>query len=293
MNSKEKRKLAAKEYIYGLKNNINISLSSLGKKYHCDPFMVSKEVKMLGYNVINRTTSSGFDCTVFDVINTEEKAYWLGFLYADGCVTDNDYIELGIQYSDKDHLLKYCDFIQLNYKHIKHSNNMARVRIHNKHMANALKEKGCIPRKSNVLQFPNITIFTNYELIYDFCRGYCDGDGCLRFYRNSKNVYVCDLMICSSHDFIYQFNDFINIHGGYIRSLGTKERPNKAYYIAYRCLSARQVARLLYENSTLYLERKYNIYEQFCRFEEKSSTAKSSKIERRCDANIEISDSMA
>jgi hypothetical protein len=63
--------------------------------------------------------------------------------------------------------------------------------------------------------------------------------------------------------------------------------------LAYRCVPARKVARILYENSTIYLDRKYKIYEEFCRFEEQSSTAKSSKIGELWDENTEVSTEIA
>jgi hypothetical protein len=45
---------------------------------------------------------------------------------------------------------------------------------------------------------------------------------------------------------------------------------------------------LLYENSNIYLERKYNIYQKFCRYEQECSNAKSSKIGEGWNANPEV-----
>lgn len=159
-------------------------------------------------------------------------------------------------------------------------------------MAEQLLEKGCIHNKSHLLKFPKLSIFTKRSLVYDFIRGYCDGDGCLRFYQNAKGIWVCDLTITSTKDFLEGVKNFLNIDGGYMRNCSTSKMQTDAWNLSYRCVPARQVARLLYENSSIYMDRKYNIYKQFCRFEEESSTAKSSKIERRCDANIEVNDSI-
>ena len=56
---------------------------------------------------------STFDEHSFDVIDTEEKAYWLGFLYADGNVS-NTKNEVGItlQSSDIKHLYKFKTFLK-------------------------------------------------------------------------------------------------------------------------------------------------------------------------------------
>lgn len=284
---------AAQEYIAAEKNNQHISLTTLSKKYHCKRETISKYIKLLGFEVINRATGKHINSNVFDNIDTEEKAYWFGFLCADGCITKNNYVELGIHWNDYDHMQKYRKFLELESDDsIKRNKNVARVRIHNNHMAEQLLKKGCIHNKSHLLKFPKLSIFANRSLVYDFIRGYCDGDGCLRFYQNYKNVWVCDLTITSTKEFLEGVKKFLNIEGGYMRNCSTSKIQTDAWNLSYRCVPARQVARLLYENSSIYMDRKYKIYKQFCHFEEESSTAKSSKIERRCDANIEVNDSI-
>lgn len=53
----------------------------------------------------------------FEIIDTEEKAYWLGFLYADGSVSSSeDKIELGLAEQDMHHIEKFRDFIGINNK---------------------------------------------------------------------------------------------------------------------------------------------------------------------------------
>lgn len=285
---------AAQEYIAAEKNNQHISLTTLSKKYHCKRETISKYIKLLGFEVINRTTGKHINSNIFDNIDTEEKAYWFGFLCADGCITKNNYVELGIHWNDYDHMQKYRKFLELESDDsIKRNKNVARVRIHNNHMAEQLLKKGCIHNKSHLLKFPKLSIFANRSLVYDFIRGYCDGDGCLRFYQNYKNVWVCDLTITSTKEFLEGVKKFLNIEGGYMRNCSTSKMQTDAWNLSYRCVPARQVARLLYENSSIYMDRKYKIYKQFCHFEEESSTAKSSKIERRCDANIEVNDSIS
>ena len=55
--------------------------------------------------------------THFENIDTEEKAYWLGFLYADGYVNANeDKIELCLAEKDFHHLEKFKNFIGLPNK---------------------------------------------------------------------------------------------------------------------------------------------------------------------------------
>lgn len=86
---------------------------------------------------------------------------------------------------------------------------------------------------------------------------------------------------------------YLNIETFQIRNKSCKKWPNKAFELRYSGSSARKVARILYENSTIYLTRKFEKFKKFCRFEEESSKAKSSKIGEGCDANPEVIEWMA
>lgn len=291
MDKESKEKLmnkAVNEYITASNNNEWISLGELHEKYGFKRSTIAKYIKLAGGIVENHTSGKSFDYKVFDVIDTEEKAYWLGFLYADGCITNNNSVEFGVIASDYEIMQKYRRFLKLKSDDsIKRSANVCRIRVYNKHFAEALINKGCIPKKSLVLKFPTEDI-VNKALIRHFIRGYCDGDGCLRFYKNYKNVWVCDLTFCGTKEMLESINKELNIAGGYLQ-----KATNNIYHLCYRCVAARKVARVLYENSNIYLNRKYEIYKTFCRFEEESSTAKSSKIGELWDGNTEVSSEIA
>ncbi len=294
MERENKQKLiqqAATEYLNSQHNIEPLSLTVLSKKYHIKRETLSKYIKLLGGTIINRTNAKSFDNTVFDYIDTEEKSYWLGFLYADGCVTVNNSVELGLIKSDFSHLVKYRKFLKLKSNtSIKINENLCRVRVSNYNLALQLKNKGCVSRKSLILTFPNKNVFENENLIRHFIRGYVDGDGCLRFYKNKKGVYVCDLEITGTKMFLNELKTYLNVPGGFIRNCSYREHSTTVHKLSYRCTGARIVARLLYQNSKIYLDRKYEIYKSFCRFEEQSSNAKSSKIGEGWDANTELID---
>lgn len=275
------------------------SLTKLGNKYGVRRQKISKWLKDNGYEVINYQNRCRMDETLFDNIDTEEKAYWLGFLYADGNIsTTGNRLEMNLSSKDLDHILKFKRFLKLE-SDIRIEDNrgkgkeICRLSIRNKHMWNQLNNKGCVPCKSLILKFPDKSIFKSQNLIYDFIRGYCDGDGSLgiRIIKDSNN-HQCWLSFVGTEDFLNGVQNFLGIIGT-IRNKSCTNWSNQAWELKYGGTKARQIARLLYENSSIYLDRKYNKYLQFCSFEEESSTAKSSKIERRCDANIEVNDSIA
>lgn len=164
-----------------------ISLSKLAKEYHTSVQTLSKKLKAKGIEIINHQNETKFNKHIFDVIDTEEKAYWLGFIFADGYISSRDNsFELSLKGSDIEHLHKFNKFMEHNKDNVKlgevknKDKTFLRCRwgIVNKHLWNTLNNLGCTPRKSLTLQFPNIP----EELEIPFIRGYFDGDGCLSYY---------------------------------------------------------------------------------------------------------------
>ena len=57
---------------------------------------------------------------IFEKIDTEEKAYWLGFLYADGYVDpERGEIILGLAEKDKEHINKFINSYEMTRKLMK------------------------------------------------------------------------------------------------------------------------------------------------------------------------------
>ena len=98
-----------------------------------------------------------YNDTFFDIIDTEEKAYWLGFMYADGNVPIKiSSCEVSLQILDVDHLIKFKSDLHARNK-INYDFKIERCRFHfgNKHLKQALIKQGCVPQKSLILTFPS------------------------------------------------------------------------------------------------------------------------------------------
>lgn len=74
---------------------------------------LSQLLKAEGYEIKQNNQKHNYNEDVFEAIDNEEKAYWLGFLYADGCVTTlgTKSVKISLQARDEDHLVKFRDFI--------------------------------------------------------------------------------------------------------------------------------------------------------------------------------------
>lgn len=117
----------------------------------------------------------------FQIINTKEKAYWLGFLFADGCITIDKRTgskRLHIHISKKDEWIinNFAKVINANINKILLNKDEALIRliIGNKSMCDDLINIGCIPRKSKKLLLPKLE---NRSLYLAFLLGFFDGDG--------------------------------------------------------------------------------------------------------------------
>lgn len=168
-----------------------------------------KAEKKWGYE-INRPPKKEFnlDIDYFKVIDTPTKAYFLGLIYADGCVYTKKDKKNGNSYSfrislneDDGYLIEYLRK-ELGIKETKKliyegsfmnsvngkkypRRNMESLAVYRKDFIKNLIDKGVYPNKTyKELSLPNI------NFISDFIRGYFDGDGCIGVYKTKTNNYI-------------------------------------------------------------------------------------------------------
>lgn len=251
------------------------SIAKISSKFGINKKTLTKYLKEQNIEIVANGNKSEFNRTFFDVIDTEEKAYWLGFMYADGYIGATEYsVGLNISLKDINHLKKYNN--ALNYKkglNISETHQfgssektnkngetlyMVSTTIRDKQLWEGLNSKGCIPNKSLILTFPDESIFCDKKLIYDFIRGYVDGDGTLGVYPHSKTNPKLEesLLIVGTKSFLEGVQKYLG--KGYLM-----QKPNcneNTYRLGYSTSKANKAAELLYKNANIYLDRKYNIY---------------------------------
>lgn len=123
-------------------------------------------------------------------------AYWCGFLMADGNISfaskaATHRVSLTLAEKDKDHLVKYCQDVQIPIKHIRYNHgtksNSVGITGDESSTAIPLKKWGVIPRKSYVYQEPKIL---NQELILPYIVGIIDGDGYIRVGKKNNEITI-------------------------------------------------------------------------------------------------------
>jgi hypothetical protein len=221
-------------------------------------------------NIINHGNRKySFDRRIFEKINDEKTAYWLGFLYADGCIyksKDNKCNHVLIKLSIKD--IIHLELFKSNFclphsikirKEKSFGGNFysAQIRITSKEMVNDLIKHGCFPNKTFTLQFPDI----DKNLIPHFMRGYFDGDGSISSTNNKRNKMEKHICILGNYDFINKYQQIL------MEKLNlSKTKIIKKENIYYLSRSGNDNVKLigdyLYKDSNIYLERKKKHFDE-------------------------------
>lgn len=120
---------------------------------------------------------------IFAQIDTEEKAYWLGFIAADGCISNNVFT-ITLKESDISHLEKLQIFFKSIIKPVLIvENKSCRLDIYCHSIIQDLQKWGITERKSLSL-LPPLAIPEEFH--YDWIRGYYDGDGGISYSKKSN-----------------------------------------------------------------------------------------------------------
>lgn len=134
---------------------------------------VQQRARVLGLLSRKTLVNAAIVADYFKVIDTDEKAYILGLLAADGCVGDDDRITLGLQADDEDLVRFTRDRIAPLHKISRvESRKFVSFSVQSRQLAEDLGRRGIVPRKSHVLEWPELG-----ELQRPYLLGYFDGDG--------------------------------------------------------------------------------------------------------------------
>lgn len=248
-----------KEYLNGS------SAQELAKKYNTSDVNINAILRRRG--IERRGVQYISNTHYFDNIDTEDKAYYLGFIYADGCLSKNE-LKISIKSCDIDILEKLKRYMNSSHNiFIKISTNsfnnkqteIAILGIAHKNIKNALNKHGVISNKTFKIQWPST--IENQNLYKHFIRGYMDGDG--SFTKDKNNRY--SIQFCGTIEFLESLKLFLeeNLDINCNKNL-YKRWPERNTNIRQLTISGKNnvktVLSWLYKDSCVYLDRKYNKY---------------------------------
>ena len=208
-----------------------------------------------------------FDRQYFSKIDSEEKAYWLGFVTADGNVivkNKKGNFELGLCSKDIGHLEKFKQ--ALKYEgNIKHKivtlgtkkHNAYRITLHDYNFCLDLISLGCVPKKSLILEFPEDG-FMPRELYRHYIRGFFDGNGSISTHKSKLH-----LNCLSTYNFLFKMIEVIkedikdDLGEFNVLKHGNISQWSKTGTFAII------IANYLYNDATIYLDRKFELVKKY------------------------------
>lgn len=253
-----------KEYILG-----NLKMKDVYEKYEVNQNAMDYFFAEKGYVKRSTLRKENIKIDIFNPVNTPEAAYILGFYIADGCLNGNKFV-ITLNEKDKEILEKIRDYMspitKLIYK--KETINKQGIVSHPmysfafacKEIINCLENLGLGKNKTYLSK--SIKNVIPKELMWDFIRGYWDGDGCISSSNVTKNtketsynyINIGFTIISKDPDVLNEMNEFfieegINTHvypdnkGNYLVGTHSKSEVEKIY-------------NKLYTSNNLFMERK-------------------------------------
>lgn len=255
--STEQKETICREYRAGM------STIALAKQYERSHQALNEMLRRHGVRLrthseaVPRIFKYSCDHSFFDVIDSEPKAYWLGFMAADGYVhTKRRALVLGLHTRDGDHVERFREVLQSNHAllHIP-SQPSTRLAIVSTQLTAGLISHGVTQAKSLTLEWPtHLGEFTRHYL-----RGYFDGDGHVKIirtrYPETPNIRIG---FAGNHQFLTDCRAFLMATLGF-NEVKLQPGPNGARHFYLEYGGGRQIVtlyRLLYARATIWLPRK-------------------------------------
>jgi len=208
-----------------------------------------------------------FDFDFFKDPLTEHSAYWLGFIGADGYVSDEGKsLGITLKNDDYEHLKKFNKTLNGNVPVVFRERvatvisgrqtgirKQCSIRLYSTEMVKDLYSYGIVPRKSLIIEFPPIK---DDYLLWCYIRGYFDGDGSLYYDKRSNQLRA--KITSGSYSFIESFSEYL------------KRFEIKTYITSNKTdcgITGKECTRLflskIYDNANIYLDRKYKKYKKY------------------------------
>lgn len=246
-------------------DNPNLTFLDIRQKFNKpeNPRTLKQWLNIYGYSS-DRHYQVNYNREKFKSIATEDEAYWLGFILADGYLDEKrNTLQIKLAKKDEDHLKKFISFLGCNDydSRIKECVGGAYsrdspccvVKICSKDIVINLKQYGIFQKKSGI-ETPYH--FIDEKLIKPYIRGIFDGDGWI------KSTDEFGFGFCGSYAVLSYIKEMISKysvdmdkvsirHEGKIYNLSTGGRNKTIEFFDW-----------LYKDATIFLNRKYEIYIQ-------------------------------
>lgn len=269
LTEEEIKKIYYEEYV-----GQHIGTCSLKRKYHCHIYDQFKKYGLPIRN--NREKNKKYTCNknYFQNIDIPEKAYWLGFIYADGYIGKNNGSErfgISLSVEDINHLYKFKESIGSTHpiNTYKASNGYkigteyCRIIITEEKLVTDLIRQGCVHHKTNILKPPILP----KELRKHWIRGFLDGDGSIIVHK-TQYVDSYSIGFTSTDEVLNWIMDEL-IEDGILEKRYPLTKRHEGQTVSSISFGGNYLVKkfcdYIYNDATICLQRKYERYLDLCK----------------------------
>lgn len=261
--------------------NNKLSLPQTKLKYGVSYKCITDSVRKAGFQL--RSISEGMnkipvDENYFKKIDSHAKAQILGFIGADGCLSQttkfSKTISIGLNSIDLPYLewikfqLKFDGEIKTTPSRNSYSDKgfISRLTFCNQILCEDIQKLGIHERKSLTLDFPTPEQVPN-EFLSSYILGYFEGDGCISHGISNQNKIWSYVGICCTKSFGEKLQQILSERG--IKSSMKRKKDLAKRSINSWSLtidSSQPIIKFLdwiYRDSVYQMERKYQTYKEF------------------------------
>ena len=248
--TKEQKDQVVKEYLEG------ISAAQISRNFQVSSQSIDSLLKRRG---VPKRRRRRVDEAYFESIDSEEKAYWLGFLFAEGSLDTKRYcLSLKLGKDEKEQVEKFQAAIKSEHPISQTSDGREAwvIKIGSQRICNSLLAFGFGKGKTLNIRLPNIP----ENLKRHFIRGYFDGDGW--FSHTEKPSAILGFCSCSEKilvDVQKWLNEQLSIESGCIVVRKRNHIPNQhdSFRLQYGGRNlVKLIGNLLYKDASVFIHRK-------------------------------------
>jgi hypothetical protein len=223
-------------------------------------------------------TRRKYNRSYFSKIDSIEKAYWLGFIAADGSVRlkRDASLSIGLKESDRSHLTTFSETLGYDGKLLYKKKTKAwQITLYGKEIVNDLIKVGVTPRKTYKLkpwQGPS-------KLMTAYWRGFFDGDGCISSCINKKNYKKWHVSLIGTPAICNAFLKFVDVPFKHHR-----RKISKIDVVSWSSIRPCQnIVNKLYDGDGPRLQRKKSLAEEMLKQEVRENRIQSIPTEQLLD----------
>ncbi len=265
INTPEKKTDIVHRYV-----NLKMSAAEIARVYQVSDGTIIRELRRQGIVIALAHRRNNLNDEYFKTIDTEGKAYFLGFMMADGSVSkrgkESLYFSINLQEKDKYILEKFAKELEyegelrkVRYSNIKsHHQDACLLAATSVPICKDLMRHGCVWHKTYYLEWLKPKTVPHH-LMHHFVRGFFDGDGWNNVgptggYRQTRDNYIG---FVGTRAFMTGLKDFLNKEldiGD--RKICIKKNNKAVSFSIGGNLKTKKVYDYMYKDATMWLTRK-------------------------------------